>query len=141
LKDFCEIESARFTAIFICVFIFSLLGCASDNNRETGKAIHQIPAQTWFSSSWTMPAIREAFKEYAKILFEKTTYPRIATHDDELVAVDDDRPPDEIGIAAEAALPEGVAHDGRGAAARLLFLGDEPPAERRLDAYHVGKVP
>lgn len=32
-----------------------------------------------------MPAIREAFKEYAAILFEKTTYPRIATHDDELV--------------------------------------------------------
>lgn len=32
-----------------------------------------------------MPAIREAFKEYAKILLEKTTYPRIATHDDELV--------------------------------------------------------
>jgi proline dehydrogenase len=32
-----------------------------------------------------MPAIREAFKEYAKILLEKTTYPRIATHDDELI--------------------------------------------------------
>jgi len=32
-----------------------------------------------------MPAIREAFKEYAKVLLEKTTYPRIATHDDELV--------------------------------------------------------
>ena len=32
-----------------------------------------------------MPAIREAFKEYAKVLFEKTPYPRIATHDDELV--------------------------------------------------------
>jgi len=32
-----------------------------------------------------MPAIRDAFKEYAKILLEKTTYPRIATHDDELV--------------------------------------------------------
>lgn len=32
-----------------------------------------------------MPAIRDAFKEYAKVLFEKTTYPRIATHDDELV--------------------------------------------------------
>lgn len=32
-----------------------------------------------------MPAIREAFSEYAKILLEKTTYPRIATHDDELV--------------------------------------------------------
>jgi proline dehydrogenase len=32
-----------------------------------------------------MPAIREAFKEYAKILLDKTTYPRIATHDDELV--------------------------------------------------------
>lgn len=32
-----------------------------------------------------MPAIREAFKEYAKILLHKTTYPRIATHDDELI--------------------------------------------------------
>lgn len=32
-----------------------------------------------------MPAIRDAFKEYAKVLLEKTTYPRIATHDDELV--------------------------------------------------------
>lgn len=32
-----------------------------------------------------MPAIREAFKEYAKILLEKTTFPRIATHDDELI--------------------------------------------------------
>ena len=33
----------------------------------------------------SMPAIREAFKEYVKILLEKTPYPRIATHDDELV--------------------------------------------------------
>jgi proline dehydrogenase len=32
-----------------------------------------------------MPAIREAFKDYARILLEKTTYPRIATHDNELV--------------------------------------------------------
>jgi len=32
-----------------------------------------------------MPAIREAFKDYAKVLLQKTTYPRIATHDDELV--------------------------------------------------------
>lgn len=32
-----------------------------------------------------MPAIREAYKEYAKILLEKTSYPRIATHDDELI--------------------------------------------------------
>ncbi|MEX0780131.1 MAG: proline dehydrogenase family protein [Balneolales bacterium] len=32
-----------------------------------------------------MPAIREAFKEYAAILLEKTIYPRIATHDDELI--------------------------------------------------------
>lgn len=32
-----------------------------------------------------MPAIREAFKEYAKILLEKTPFPRIATHDDELI--------------------------------------------------------
>lgn len=32
-----------------------------------------------------MPAIREAFKEYAKILLQQTAYPRIATHDDELI--------------------------------------------------------
>jgi len=32
-----------------------------------------------------MPAIRDAFKEYARILLEKTTYPRMATHDNELV--------------------------------------------------------
>lgn len=32
-----------------------------------------------------MDDIREAFKSYAKILFEKTDYPRIATHDDELI--------------------------------------------------------
>lgn len=32
-----------------------------------------------------MPAIREAFKDYAKVLLDKTTYPRIATHDDEIV--------------------------------------------------------
>lgn len=32
-----------------------------------------------------MPAIRKAFKTYAEILLEKTSYPRIATHDDELV--------------------------------------------------------
>jgi len=32
-----------------------------------------------------MDAIREAYKEYTKVLLEKTTYPRIATHDDELI--------------------------------------------------------
>lgn len=32
-----------------------------------------------------MDDIREAFKKYAKILLEKTDFPRIATHDDELV--------------------------------------------------------
>lgn len=32
-----------------------------------------------------MKAIREAYKEYAKVLLEKTTYPRFASHDDELV--------------------------------------------------------
>ncbi|MEX0928555.1 MAG: proline dehydrogenase family protein [Balneolales bacterium] len=32
-----------------------------------------------------MPAIRDAFKEYAAILLQKTTFPRIATHDEELV--------------------------------------------------------
>lgn len=32
-----------------------------------------------------MDDIRAAYKEYAKILFDKTDYPRIATHDDELI--------------------------------------------------------
>jgi proline dehydrogenase len=32
-----------------------------------------------------MPDIREAFKTYASILLEKTRYPRMATHDDELI--------------------------------------------------------
>ena len=32
-----------------------------------------------------MPKIREAFKEYAKVLLENTAYPRFATHDDELI--------------------------------------------------------
>lgn len=32
-----------------------------------------------------MPEIREAYKEYAGILMQKTSYPRIATHDDELI--------------------------------------------------------
>ncbi|HYW34534.1 MAG TPA: proline dehydrogenase family protein [Balneolaceae bacterium] len=33
----------------------------------------------------SMDAIRKAYKEYAKILLDKTTYPRIATHDDKLI--------------------------------------------------------
>ena len=33
----------------------------------------------------SMPDIRNAYKEYAKVLFEKTSFPRIATHDDELI--------------------------------------------------------
>lgn len=32
-----------------------------------------------------MPDIRNAFKEYAKVLLEKTIFPRMATHDDELI--------------------------------------------------------
>jgi proline dehydrogenase len=32
-----------------------------------------------------MPAIREAFKESAKVLLEKTPFPRFGTHDDELI--------------------------------------------------------
>lgn len=32
-----------------------------------------------------MDDIRETFKEYAKVLLDKTPYPRIATHDDELI--------------------------------------------------------
>jgi len=33
-----------------------------------------------------MDDIREAFKEYAEVLLDKTPYPRIATHDDELIS-------------------------------------------------------
>lgn len=32
-----------------------------------------------------MDDIRDAYKEYARVLLEKTDYPRIATHDDELI--------------------------------------------------------
>lgn len=32
-----------------------------------------------------MPAIREAFKEYSKVLLDNTSFPRFGTHDDELV--------------------------------------------------------
>lgn len=32
-----------------------------------------------------MPEIREAFKKYSQTLLEKTNFPRIATHDDELI--------------------------------------------------------
>lgn len=32
-----------------------------------------------------MPQIREAYKEYAKVLLAKTPYPRMATHDDQLI--------------------------------------------------------
>jgi proline dehydrogenase len=32
-----------------------------------------------------MPDIRNAYKEYAKVLLEKTKYPRFASHDDEIV--------------------------------------------------------
>ncbi len=32
-----------------------------------------------------MPAIREAFKQYAKVLIDKTSYPRFGSHDDELI--------------------------------------------------------
>lgn len=32
-----------------------------------------------------MAAIREAYKKYTEILLQKTSYPRIATHDDELI--------------------------------------------------------
>jgi proline dehydrogenase len=33
----------------------------------------------------TMSSIRDAYKDYAAVLLQKTTYPRIATHDDELI--------------------------------------------------------
>jgi proline dehydrogenase len=32
-----------------------------------------------------MPQIREAYKEYAKVLLEKTPFPRMATHDDQII--------------------------------------------------------
>lgn len=46
------------------------------------KGAYKEPADIALQS---MPEIREAFKEYAKILLEKTSFPRIATHDDELI--------------------------------------------------------
>ena len=46
------------------------------------KGAYKEPAEIAIQD---MNIIRAKFKEYAKILFEKTKYPRIATHDDELI--------------------------------------------------------
>lgn len=46
------------------------------------KGAYNEPSAIAYKS---MPEIRAAYKEYAKVLFEKTSFPRIATHDDELI--------------------------------------------------------
>lgn len=46
------------------------------------KGAYKEPAEIAIQD---MNIIRAKFKEYAKILFEKTNYPRIATHDDQLI--------------------------------------------------------
>ncbi|MEX0846004.1 MAG: proline dehydrogenase family protein [Balneolaceae bacterium] len=46
------------------------------------KGAYKEPAKIALQN---MPAIREAFKESAKVLLDKTSYPRFATHDDELI--------------------------------------------------------
>lgn len=46
------------------------------------KGAYKEPADIALQS---MPEIREAFKEFTKVLLEKTSFPRIATHDDELI--------------------------------------------------------
>tara|TARA_R100001143_G_scaffold63036_1_gene68207 strand:- start:4686 stop:5597 length:912 start_codon:yes stop_codon:yes gene_type:complete len=46
------------------------------------KGAYSEPASIAYQA---MPEIREAFKKYAKVLFDKTSFPRIATHDDELI--------------------------------------------------------
>ncbi len=46
------------------------------------KGAYKEPADIAIQS---MPKIRVAFKEYAKVLLEKTAFPRFGTHDDELI--------------------------------------------------------
>lgn len=46
------------------------------------KGAYKEPAEIAIKD---MPSIREAFKSYAKHLIDNTAYPRIATHDDELI--------------------------------------------------------
>ncbi len=59
-----------------------------DDLAETGadvrlcKGAYKEPGNIAIQS---MPEIREAFKNYTKVLLEKTGFPRIATHDDELI--------------------------------------------------------
>lgn len=68
----------------------SLYRTASDMEELAGmsadirlcKGAYKEPAEKALQS---MTEIRGAFKEYAKILLEKTPYPRFATHDDELI--------------------------------------------------------
>jgi len=46
------------------------------------KGAYQEPEEIAIQN---MPDIREAYKEYAGLLLQKTEFPRIATHDDELI--------------------------------------------------------
>ncbi len=46
------------------------------------KGAYQEPERVALQN---MTAIREAFKEYASILMDKTTFPRIASHDDQII--------------------------------------------------------
>lgn len=51
-------------------------------NIRLVKGAYKEPSKVALQS---MPEIREAFKEYAKVLLEHTACPRFGTHDDELV--------------------------------------------------------
>ena len=46
------------------------------------KGAYQEPADIALQN---MPAIREAFKQYAKVLIDNTEFPRFGSHDDELI--------------------------------------------------------
>jgi proline dehydrogenase len=54
----------------------------SDADIRLCKGAYKESSQVALQS---MPLIREAYKSYAKQLLGVTTYPRIATHDDELI--------------------------------------------------------
>lgn len=59
-----------------------------DELAEMGANIRLVKGAYGESSDialQNMPAIREAYKEYAKVLLAKTERPRFGTHDDELV--------------------------------------------------------
>jgi proline dehydrogenase len=54
-------------------------------NLSIVDALNDLAVVILIMALQNMTDIREVFRDYAKILFDQTSFPRIATHDDELI--------------------------------------------------------